>query len=184
MSGLLIMQKIDQHAIPTAFATCSIGCKPEHTVPRRLEAIAASDFTAIELSFPDILSHANAHLQREVTATDYDALCTAAAHIKSLCDDLKLEILMLQPFANYEGWPPGSEGRADAERRAAGWIRIMKACGTQMLQVNNPLSANIFINDDDDNEEKRVIEFILLTHSRRWDRPIPQPRSLISAGSG
>lgn len=44
---------------------------------------------------------------------------------------------MLQPFANYEGWPEGSDGRKDAMDRARGWIRIMQACGTDLLQVGS-----------------------------------------------
>ena len=123
-------------SIPTAFATCSIGCKEEHTLPKRLEAIAAAGFRAIELSFPNILSFASLHLQREVQPTDYDDLCVASKEIKRMCEGHELKILMLQPFANYEGWPEGSDGWADAEARAAGWIDIMKACGTDMLQVN------------------------------------------------
>ena len=122
--------------IPTAFATCSIGYKKEHILPKRLEAIAAAGFQAIELSFPDILSFASLHLKRDVQPTDYDDLCETAKEIKRICDGHGLTILMLQPFANYEGWPEGSDGWADAEARAAGWIEIMKACGTDMLQVN------------------------------------------------
>lgn len=44
---------------------------------------------------------------------------------------------MLQPFANFEGWPEGSAGRHDALSRARGWIRIMRAAGTDMLQVGS-----------------------------------------------
>ena len=124
------------NSIPTAFASCSIGYNKEHTLPKRLEAIAAAGFQAIELSFPDILSFANIYLQRDVQPTDYDGLCTTSKEIKAMCEGHKLKILMLQPFANYEGWPQESEGWADAEARAAGWIRIMTACGTDMLQVN------------------------------------------------
>ena len=130
------LSKESLNSIPTAFASCSIGYKKEHTLPKRLEAIAAAAFQAIELSFPDILSFANLYLQREVHPTDYDDLCSTANEIKAMCDSHGLKILMLQPFANYEGWPEGSEGWADAEARAAGWIKIMKACGTDMLQVN------------------------------------------------
>ena len=44
---------------------------------------------------------------------------------------------MLQPFANFEGWKEGSDGRKDAFERAAGWIQIMQACGTDLLQVGS-----------------------------------------------
>jgi hypothetical protein len=43
---------------------------------------------------------------------------------------------MLQPFANFEGWPKESSERKDAFNRAAGWSSIMEAVGTDMLQVS------------------------------------------------
>jgi hypothetical protein len=49
--------------VPLAYASCSIGCKDEHTLPKKLSAIAAAGFTAIELSMPDILAFAKMHLR-------------------------------------------------------------------------------------------------------------------------
>jgi len=54
-----------------------------------------------------------------------------------LCKDYGLKILILQPFANFEGWPNGSKEREDAFDRAEGWMRIMKAVGTDMLQIGS-----------------------------------------------
>lgn len=121
--------------IPLSYASCSIGCKPEHTLPQKLDAIAAAGFTGIELSMPDLLSFASVHLRHEVGPKDFDDLCTAAKAVKAMCDAKNLQIMMLQPFANFEGWAEGSEERRDAFERAKGWIRIMEACGTDMLQV-------------------------------------------------
>ncbi len=131
----MVIQKSSVQDIPTCFASCSIGCKPSHTLPKRLEAIAAAGFDAIELSFPDILTFASEQLKRDVQPSDYDDLCSVGQEIKRLCESQKLKILMLQPFANFEGWPEGSDQRRDAFDRAKGWIRIMEAVGTDMLQV-------------------------------------------------
>lgn len=120
--------------IPNCFASCSIG-KPTDPLPEKLEAISSAGFQAIELSFPDLLSFASSTLNKEVQPSDYDDLCTAAKEVKNQCDKLGLKILILQPFANFEGWPEGSEERKDAFERAKGWIRIMGAAGTDMLQV-------------------------------------------------
>ena len=54
-----------------------------------------------------------------------------------MCDAKGLKILILQPFGNFEGWPENSPERADAWKRAEGWMRIMEACGTDMLQVGS-----------------------------------------------
>jgi sugar phosphate isomerase/epimerase len=84
---------------------------------------------------PDILSFAASHLRLGIQPSDYDDLATAARVIKAMCDAQRLKILMLQPFSNFEGWPEGSRERKEAFDRARGWIGIMEACGTDMLQV-------------------------------------------------
>lgn len=122
-------------AIPTSYATCSIGCSPEHTLPKRLDAIAAAGFQAIELSMPDILDFSKLYLKKDVGPKDWDDLCTTAKAIKVQTDANNLRILMLQPFSNFEGWPEGTPERKDAFERARGWIEIMDACGCDMLQV-------------------------------------------------
>jgi sugar phosphate isomerase/epimerase len=124
--------------IPISYATCSLG-SPSNPPPLldRLHAISDAGFAAVELSFPDILSYGQTLLGHEVESSNYDELCHVAAEIKKECDKRQLGIMMLQPFANYEGWPEGSDGRKDALERARGWIRIMQACGTDMLQVGS-----------------------------------------------
>ncbi|RAR01239.1 3-dehydroshikimate dehydratase [Stemphylium lycopersici] len=125
-------------SIPISYATCSLG-SPSNPPPLldRLQAISTAGFSAVELSFPDILSYGQTLLGHDVQPSNYDDLCQVAASIKKECDKRSLGIMMLQPFANYEGWPEGSDGRKDAMDRARGWIRIMQACGTDMLQVGS-----------------------------------------------
>ena len=127
--------------IPLSYASVSIGCKPSHTLPKKLDAIATAGFQAIELGFPDLLSFANQNLRDgkpdAIGAYDYDDLCTAAKEVKTMCDAKGLKILILQPFANFEGWPEDSPERKDAFTRAEGWMRIMEACGTGLLQVGS-----------------------------------------------
>lgn len=135
------MGKLDYgslQAIPISYATCSLG-SPSDPPPLldRLHAISLAGFSAVELSFPDILSYGQTLLGHEVDPKNYDELCKVAAAIKEECDKRSLGIMMLQPFANFEGWPEGSDGRKDAFERAKGWIRIMQACGTDMLQVGS-----------------------------------------------
>lgn len=125
-------------SVPISFATCSLG-SPSNPPPLLdcLDAMSAAGFSAVELSFPDILSYGQTLLGHEVEPSNYDDLCKVATEIRKECDKRKLGIMMLQPFSNYEGWPDGSDGRKDAMERARGWIRIMQACGTDMLQVGS-----------------------------------------------
>lgn len=118
-----------------AFASCSIGCGPSDTLPRKLEAIRKAGFTSIELSFPDIIDHGTHLLGQPVQPNDYTKLLCIASEIRKLCDANSLGIMMLQPFANFEGWPKGSAEREDAFSRARGWIEIMRTVGTDLLQV-------------------------------------------------
>lgn len=125
-------------SIPISYATCSLG-SPSNPPPLldRLNAISAAGFSAVELSFPDILSYGQTLLGHEISPNNYTDLCKIASEIKTECSKRHLEIMMLQPFANFEGWPEGSQGRNDAFDRARGWIRIMQAAGTTMLQVGS-----------------------------------------------
>ena len=128
--------------IPTCFASCSIGHDPKtYALPAKLKAISGAGFDAIELSMPDLLAFANEHLQKEVGPKDYDDLCEVGKEVKKLCAKHNLKILILQPFSNFEGWPENSRCREDAWDRARGWMRIMEAVGTDMLQVCGGMNA-------------------------------------------
>ena len=130
----MALSKDSLSKIPTCYATVSVGT-PDHPLDKKLEAIAAAGFQGIELGFPDLLSFASKNLGKNVEPQDFESLCSAGLEVKKLCEELGLKIVMLQPFSNFEGWKPQSEEREDAFRRAKGWIKIMEAVGTDMLQV-------------------------------------------------
>lgn len=121
-------------SIPTSYATVSIGT-PQTPLQKKLEAIAGAGWQGIELGFPDLLSFASKNLRQDVGPQDFDVLCNTAQEVRRMCEELSLKVVMLQPFANFEGWKPQSEERKDAFRRAKGWIRIMEAVGCDMLQA-------------------------------------------------
>lgn len=133
------MMMTAQPHIPTCYASCSIGTKPEHDLPAKLEAISSAGFEAIELSLPDLVSFANSYLKKQISNYDYPELCEAGAKVKELCQTNNLKVLILQPFSNFEGWPDGSPEKEDAWKRAKGWLQIMEAVGTDMLQVSYQL---------------------------------------------
>ena len=131
----------DRIKVPTCYASCSIG-KPSDALLDKLNVISAAGFDAIELSYPDLLNFAKSFLEKEVKEKDYDDLCRAGNEVRELCKARGLKILVLQPFSSFEGWPEGSSERKDAFERAHGWIRIMQAVGTDMLQVR--LADSVF----------------------------------------
>ena len=130
------LSKNSLSSIPTCYATVSVGT-PQDPLDKKLEAIAAAGFGGIELGFPDLLSFASKKLGKDVGAQDFEVLCNAGQEVKRLCKEAGLKIVMLQPFSNFEGWKPQSEERKDAFKRAKGWIKIMEAVGTDMLQVRS-----------------------------------------------
>jgi sugar phosphate isomerase/epimerase len=132
--------------VPLAYASCSIGCRPSDTLPRKLEALSKAGFTSIELSFPDILDYAALLQSQPISSDNFSELALVAHRIRELCKANSLTIMMLQPFANFEGWPKGSPERKDAFARARGWIQIMEALGTDLLQVCNHPRRNINYN--------------------------------------
>lgn len=164
---------VSTSSIPLSLASCSIGL-PKHTLHQKLEAISQSGFKGIELSFPDILSHAK-ELQRlgqlpdvapdaDIQEDDWPTLVKAAEHIHQLCSSHGLSIIVLQPFSNFEGWNPETHA---AERQAVfdkakGWLQLMDAAGTNMLQVGSTdtpapklIGGSSNNNNDDDNNDKK-----------------------------
>lgn len=128
--------------VPLSIASCSIGL-PRHTLHQKVEALSQAGFRGIELSMPDLQSFASSHLGTDVAANDYTALCRAGVEIRRLCAAHGLEIMLLQPFSNFEGWPEGSPERRDAFERAGAWISVMDAVGADTLQVGSSDSEGI-----------------------------------------
>ncbi|GAA6027197.1 hypothetical protein JCM8097_002475 [Rhodosporidiobolus ruineniae] len=122
--------------IPLCFASCSLG-SAEDDLPTRLQHLSVAGFDLIELSFPDLQAFASKLAGREVGEKDWDELCAAGGEVKKVCEDLGLEVFILQPFGKYEGWKEGSEEKREAWERVEGWVRIMKSVGVELLQVGS-----------------------------------------------
>ncbi|KAH9884007.1 xylose isomerase-like protein [Xylariomycetidae sp. FL2044] len=138
-----------QTEFPTSFATCSIGHKDSHTLPLKLKAISDAGFDGIELSMPDILAYGKMLHGKEPDPKDYDALVEIGKAVRKQVEEHQLQIVMLQPFPNFEGWPKGSKEREDAFERAKGWSRIMEAVDTDMLQIGSSDAPGISSSFDD-----------------------------------
>ncbi|KAI9833496.1 MAG: hypothetical protein M1819_003654 [Sarea resinae] len=154
-------------AIPTCYASCSIGCRASDTLPKKLAAISGAGFSAIELAFPDILSFASSQLRKDVGPYDYDDICDVGKQIKKLCQEHNLKIFILQPFSNFEGWPQGSPKREDAFRRVKGWIRVMEAVGTDTLQVGSSDSPDMITDREYIVSDLRLLADMLAEHNFR-----------------
>ncbi|KAI1212582.1 xylose isomerase-like protein [Annulohypoxylon truncatum] len=134
--------------IPTCYATCSIGHKESHTLPLKLKAIADAGFDAFELAMPDMLAYGEMLNGQKPDPKDYNTLVEIGKKIRAQAAEHNLKILMLQPFTRAEGWPKGSAEREEVFQRAEGWIRVLEALGTDMLQVGSS-DADISSSFDD-----------------------------------
>lgn len=109
----------------------------------KLEAIAKAGFDSVELGMPDLQAYAQQRLgssfkplSDEDGSGDLSALIKIAEEVKQLCQDLKLEILCLQPFSQFEGYKDDQKREARF-RKAKVWMDVMEALGTDMLQVGS-----------------------------------------------
>ncbi|KAK4616269.1 3-dehydroshikimate dehydratase [Fulvia fulva] len=141
--------------LPLAYASVSIGYKDEHTLPKKLDAIANAGFQAIELGMPDLVAFANQHLKtgqqggsKGIGDHDFDDLVSIGKLLKTMLDAKRLKVFMMQPFANFEGWLEASPERKDAWERVEGWTSVMEAVGCDMLQVGSSDSPEEKIGKD------------------------------------
>jgi sugar phosphate isomerase/epimerase len=107
-------------------------------LPEKLRAIHEAGFEAIELSMSDLLAYGKELYSEDIDAYDFDKIVKIAKVVKSMAGTLDLRILLLKPFENFEGWKLGvsDKERDDAFARARGWLKVMDAAGTDMLQVS------------------------------------------------
>ncbi|KAL8766362.1 MAG: hypothetical protein Q9209_006832 [Squamulea sp. 1 TL-2023] len=162
----MTVSKSSLNSIPTCYATVSIGT-PDTPLDQKVSAIAGAGFQGIELGFPDLLSFASKNSNKDVDTQDFDTLCDAGRRVASICQESELKVVMLQPFSNFEGWPEDSDGRKDAFRRAEGWIRIMQAVGTDMLQVGSTDSPHAISSLDYLASDLRQLCDLLAPHNFR-----------------
>ncbi|CAI7665104.1 unnamed protein product [Penicillium manginii] len=106
-----------------AISTISLGQHPSHALDRKIKAAALAGYSGIELVFSDLEAYSR---------TNGLSIFDAAYKIKQLCESLKIEIISLAPFENYEG------DRSPLGQRlqtATLWIGIARIIEAPYLQV-------------------------------------------------
>lgn len=125
--------------IPTSLASNSLTCKEGETLMHKMESIRKAGFDGMEIAMPDILAYSEARSGKAITHSDIDTIIETAAAVKEIADAIGLQIIMLQPFEKFEGW--SQKRREAAFARAADWLRVMDALGTDTLQVRLLLAS-------------------------------------------
>ncbi|CCG83214.1 putative 3-dehydroshikimate dehydratase [Taphrina deformans PYCC 5710] len=119
--------------IPLCYATPSLGMHDSHTLPKKIDAIARAGYAALEMGMPDLFAFAGIESDGE---EDFPKLQSAAERAGQLCRDAKVQVLVLQPHSQFEGYTD-TETRRRKFERAERWLRLMKPLGCTMLQVGS-----------------------------------------------
>ncbi|MDO4434314.1 MAG: TIM barrel protein [Alysiella sp.] len=99
------------------------------TLPEKIRAIAGTGFDGIEIFENDLLYF-------DGTPSD----------IRKMCADAGLEIMLYQPFRDFEGGPRGRV--AQQIERAKRKFALMNELGTNRILVCSNVSPNVLANDD------------------------------------
>lgn len=119
-----------------AISTISLGQHPSHALDHKIKAAAQAGFAGIEVVFSDLEAFSQS---QKLPLTD------GAKRIKTLCDAVRLEILALAPFENYEG---DNSYLRDRLQKAARWIEIARVLHASYLQVPSQFKTDAIGNED------------------------------------
>lgn len=113
-----------------AIGTLSLGQHESHMLDQKIHTLSRHSFSGVEVVYKDL----------EIYAKSRDLSIIAGAEaIRQLCDELKLEILSLAPFENFEGDSSPLDQRLQEAQR---WIDIARALRATYLQVPAHYGAN------------------------------------------
>ena len=117
-----------------ATATVSLGSPGVHDIRSILEAAASNGLKGIEICYNNLHHHA-AHLLGSTSAeVDQSTMVRAAEDVKRMCDELGLTIIVLQPFASYDGLVDAEKHRKMVDRFTR-WLELAHALGTDTIQM-------------------------------------------------
>lgn len=121
--------------LASATATISLGKPGLHSISTILKAAASAELKGIEICSPNILQHAStvSQLPQDSEPSD-DQVISAAEDIKRQCDELNLTIIVLQPFAGYEGLIDVAEHERKISRFKL-WLDTCAALDCDIIQI-------------------------------------------------
>lgn len=126
-----MLQDLDK--ISLCYATPSLGMHESHTLDKKISASAKAGYTALEMGMPDLMALAGVESDE---AKDFDKLYAAAEQAGKLCREAKIQVLVLQPHSNFEGYTDPATRKGKFER-AERWLKLMAPLSCSMLQVGS-----------------------------------------------
>lgn len=135
-----------------AIPSMSLGrCAAGHSLEHKLDMAQKYGYHGIELFHDDLLDvaarlHPAAAPAGEPSPT---AQLLAAEHIAQLCRARRLHIVCLQPLMHYEGLADRA-AHARALHKLRLWIRLVRALGTDLIQIPSTFLPAARLAADDD----------------------------------
>ena len=120
------------HPLAPATATVSLGKPDGHSVQSILQAAANAGLKGIEICYNNLYHHSTQLLPS--SGIDQLALVQAAQDIQRQCASLDLTIIVLQPFAFYDGLLDSAIHDQMVEKFYS-WIELAHALGCDIIQM-------------------------------------------------
>ncbi|OCF41148.1 3-dehydroshikimate dehydratase [Kwoniella heveanensis CBS 569] len=135
-------------------AAASLGMHPSHTLVDKFAALQKAGFKYVEVGFAGYMDWLRQELPElppstcpeewgeggEPDPSDeeiWEAMYRKADDLVALASKYGLQILMLQPLNQFEGWPESSPRAEWAKRKAQRWLTLCSKVGVEQVQVGS-----------------------------------------------
>ncbi|KAL4866119.1 hypothetical protein BDV12DRAFT_210661 [Aspergillus spectabilis] len=115
-----------------AIMSASLGRAWLHDLDHKLTQAASAGFKGIEIFYEDLEYAARKFSNDDIPSQD--DILAAATQVSSLCRELGIVIIGLQPFLFYEGLKDRDQ-HAKLIEKMKFWFRIAKVLGTDTIQI-------------------------------------------------
>ena len=122
------------YPLAPATATVSLGNPNGHPIQSILQAASNAGLKGIEICYNNLLNHATHLSSLNADAVEQKHLVQSAEDIKRMCDEFGLTIIVLQPFAFYDGLVD-SEMHRQMVAKFGRWIELAHALGCDIIQM-------------------------------------------------
>ncbi|KAI1459825.1 xylose isomerase-like protein [Annulohypoxylon moriforme] len=127
-----------------AITSMSLGrCSAGHSLVHKLDMARLYGYRGVELFYEDLLDVAQ-QLPNNATA---DNELEAAHIIRRLCQERRLAVICLQPFAHYEGLLDRQAHFRRIEQLLF-WFQLARALGTDMVQIPSNFLPSSELSED------------------------------------
>ena len=117
-----------------AIATISLGrSSAGHGLITKIQRAASAGFSGVELFFECLELYAR-EIEVRKTAASHKALLENAQRVREVCEELRITVVCLQPFMNFEGLLDEYERKEKLDLLQF-WFELCRVLGTDLIQI-------------------------------------------------